>query len=574
MPKPDSVAPALRSELKQFSAVAVKVLLFSMVLNLLVLTVPIYMMQVYDRVIPTRHLETLLFLSLIAVGAVALYILLDTVRTHVLIKVGHQLMLALRSKVLFACVQSTAAGHNIGKQPVDELESVRLCLSGAAFCALFDLPWLVLFIGIVWIVHPVLGVFALSAVIVMAGITAISSVVVRNNIVAGRSADAQSDRFGSAIVESASTVMSMALWPRAQDFWKNLQTKGLKQKLPAELDSATFKALTKGSRTLIQIGALGIGAFLASSQEITPGAIIAVSILLNRALAPVDALVSGWRQFANAFQVSKQVNNLLRTYPVPTDKVNLPAPRGEIHFEQVTYLPAGRKKATLSGISIRISAGKTVAVVGASGSGKTTFCKTLLGYLPLRSGNVRIDGASLSDWNLKDLAPHVGYVSQHSEYLPGTVEQNIARFTPDRSLEVIEAAKLAGVHELILALPQGYQTVLDKNGAPLSGGQQQRIALARAIIGKPRILVLDEPNANLDADGMIVLSDILATVKSWGTTIVMAVHNTALFAHADQILVLEHGCVAAFGPREDILQRMRPDRSKALHAREGLNAQR
>tara|TARA_R110000868_G_scaffold334991_1_gene595671 strand:+ start:8892 stop:10613 length:1722 start_codon:yes stop_codon:yes gene_type:complete len=570
--KSTSVAPALRNELGQFSSVAVKILVFSMVLNLLVLTVPIYMMQVYDRVIPTRHLETLLFLSLIAVGAIALYILLDIVRTHVLIKVGHQLMHALQSKVLYACVQSTAAGHNIGKRPVDELEAIRLCLSGAAFCAFFDLPWLLLFIGIIWIVHPVLGIFALLAVLVMSGITALASIVVRNNITAGRSADAQSDRFGSAIVENASTVMSMALWPRAQDFWQRLLTNGLKQKLPAELHTATFTSLTKGSRTLIQIGALGLGAFLASNQEITPGAIIAVSILLNRALAPVDALVTGWRQFANAFQVSKQINTLLRTYPAPEDKVILPAPRGDIHFEQVTYVPAGRKKASLSGISLRIPAGQVVAVVGASGAGKTTFCKTLLGYLPLRSGNVRIDGASLSDWNLEDLAPHVGYVSQRSEYLPGTVEQNIARFTPDRSQEVIEAAKLAGVHDLILALPQGYKTVLDKNGGPLSGGQQQRIALARAIIGKPRILVLDEPNANLDVDGMIVLSDILARVKSWGTTIVMAVHNTSLFAHADQILVLEHGCVAAFGPREDILQRMRPNVPKASHVREELDA--
>ena len=557
MAKPVSIAPALRNELKKFSSVAVKVLLFSMVLNLLVLTVPIYMMQIYDRVIPTRHLETLLFLSLIAVGAIALYILLDTVRTHILIKVGHHLMLTLRSKVLFACVQSTAAGQSVGKRPVDELETVRICLSGGAFCALFDLPWLLLFVGIIWIVHPVLGIFSLLAVVVMAGITGISSIVVRNNIVSGRAADAQSDRFGSAIVENGSTVMSMALWPRAQDFWKSLLVKGLKQKLPAELHSATFTALTKGSRTLIQIGALGIGAFLASKQEITPGSIIAVSLLLNRALAPVDALVNGWRQFGNAFQVSRQINNLLYNYPEPENKITLPTPRGNVRFEQVTYAAAGRKKAILSGISLHIPAGQVVAVVGASGSGKTTFCKTLLGYLPIKTGSIRIDGANLRDWNLEDLAPHVGYVSQRSEYLPGTVEQNIARFIPNRSGEVVEAAKLAGVHELILSLPQGYQTVLDKYGGPLSGGQQQRIALARAIIGKPRILVLDEPNANLDADGMIALCNILTAVKTWSTTVVMAVHNTALFTYADKILILEHGCVSAFDSRENILKRMK-----------------
>ncbi|WP_296990506.1 type I secretion system permease/ATPase [Thalassospira sp. UBA1131] len=561
--KPVSITPALREEFKQFRSVAIKVFLFSMVINLLVLTVPIYMMQVYDRVIPTRHLETLLFLSLIAAGAIALNTLLDTVRTHVLIKVGHQLMFALRSKVLFACIQSSAAGRNVSNRPVNELETVRKCLSGGAFCALFDLPWLLLFIGIVWVVHPVLGIFSVLAVLVMAGITAASSIAVRQNIATGRAAEAQSDRFATAIVENGATVMSMALWPRVHDFWQNLSINGLKLKLPAELYTAMFTGLTKGSRTLIQIGALGIGAYLASNQEITPGAIIAVSILLNRALAPVDALVNGWRQFAIAFQTSRQINDLLNRYPEPENKIALPAPRGDIQFEQVTYVPAGRTKATLSAVSLPISAGQVVAVVGASGSGKTTLCKALLGYLPLRGGNIRIDGATLNDWNPEALAPHVGYVSQHSEFFPGTVEQNIARFMPNRAEEVIEAAKLAGVHELILSLPQGYKTALTKDGSPLSGGQQQRVSLARAIIGKPRILVLDEPNANLDADGMNALCNILSAVKSWQTTVVMAVHNTGLFNFADQILVLDQGCISAYGPRDQILNRMKPAGSSA-----------
>jgi len=548
---------ALLRSFKPFVPTLGKILAFSVVLNLLVLTVPLYMMQVYDRVIPTKHQETLLFLSLIALAAIALYTLLDMVRIHVLIKLGHQFTSYLRPKLLFACVRAGLSGMFTGTRPVDELDTMRLTLTSPAFLALFDLPWLALFVIIIWLVHPVLGAFAVSAVVILALSTAAAGLIIRKNIAVGRKADANADRYALAITEHASTVMGMHFWQNASERWQGLHVESIRKKLPAELQTAGFASLTKGLRTLVQIGTLGVGAYLAIHQEITVGAIIAVSILLNRALAPVDALVSGWRQCLNALQLSRQIQGLLHRFPEADLKSELPALSGHLTLERVTYCPAGQQTATLSSISLEISPGQIVAIVGPSGAGKTTLCKLLSGSMSTSSGDIRIDGARLADWNEKDLFRDVGYVSQKSEFLPGTVTQNISRFQENREADAIEAARLAGVHDLILSLPKGYLTKIDKDGKPFSGGQQQRLALARAIFGKPKLLIFDEPNANLDAEGMLALTRILSSAKAWGATVMMAVHSTSLFSNADKILVLERGRVAAFGSRDEILARMR-----------------
>jgi len=553
------ISPAFEKVLKPLRSGFGQVLFFSLFLNLLVLTLPIYMMQVYDRVIPTRHLETLFFLTLIAIVAIAVYVVLEIMRARTLTRIAGWVGENLREETLLACMRARARGLDVGRRPLDEIEALRGTLAGAGVAALFDLPWLPVFVLIIWGIDYTLGVAALVAVLSMIGIAFVTDTVIRRRVQEARKCDAHANRFAQAAILNATSVIAMVMWPAVLKTWRkqNDDTQSIKTSLDDSI--ATFGAITKGVRFIIQISVLGLGAYLAVQGEITMGTIIAVSIMLGRALAPVDVLVGGWKQLGHTRDAVVYLNEFLRSSTSTDAKISLPEPQGNICVRGLSsHLPGGGG-ALVSQVNFDLSAGESLAIIGPSGAGKSSLCKALLGYLPISGGTVRIDGADIRDWRAEDLAPFVGYLPQRAEFLPGTIRDNIARFQEEASDEdVVEAARLAHIHELILSLPKGYATKLGSDGAPLSGGQQQRIGLARALFQRPRILVLDEPNANMDGDGAAALMMALQKARQWSASVIMVVHTSGMLKGADKIMALRDGRVETYGPAKEVLAHLEP----------------
>ncbi len=550
------LAPAIQSIMRPVVKSLLLVVFFSFFINVLTMTLPLYMMQTYDRVIPTKHTETLVFLTLIALFAVLVYIGLETVRSRLLTGIGEWTASNIRNDVLWATMKSTSKGRDISNRPLQELDGIKSFLSSATFVALFDLPWLPLFIIIIWSINYVLGIAALLSICVMVGISALTNFTIRSHLQTIRGLDAKSDSFAQAAIQNTTSILAMRTWPQIFDSWSEKQNN--KGNIKDILDGRIvfYSALTKGMRMIVQILILGLGAYLVVHDEITMGTIIAVSIMLGKALAPIDVLIGGWKQFGHTRNAVIYLNELLRMEPLPEDDgIKLPAPRGNILVQGMSAILPGSKQVLVSQINFNVPAGKAMAIIGPSGAGKSSLCKALLGYIPIVAGSVRLDGAEIADWRVEDLAPHIGYLPQKSEFMPGTIKENIARFHNAKDREIVEAAQLSGIHEIILSLPQGYNTELKPDGSPLSGGQQQRIGLARALFGKPRIIILDEPNSNMDAEGAFALNRAIKMAKSWGSTIIMVVHTSDMFEHADLVLAMNNGKADSFGPTQEVLAR-------------------
>ena len=531
--------------------------LFSLVINLLLLVPPLYMLQVFDRVLASRSEETLLFLTIAAVTALVFMALLDMVRARLLSAAGAALDRKLGPRVLAGLLEQTArlsgASYLNGLRDVNTLRSF---LGGAGLLALFDAPWLPLFLLVIFLFHPLLGVTALCGALVMVALAVFNERATRESIQRSQAESRRAGRFIDGTVRNAEVVSALGMLPAVTKRWAELNDAALREQVKASRIGGGFAGCSKFARQFIQTAMLAVGAYLVVDQNVTAGVMIAATILLGRALAPVEALVAGWRNLVEARVAWIRLDQLLAGSVPAEPATELPTPAGRLQVERAVFALKSVERPILRGVSLGIAPGEALGIVGPSASGKSTLARLIVGVWKPQSGVVRLDGADISSWPRERLGPSIGYLPQDVELFGGPVALNIARLGEPDAAEVIRAAQRAHVHDLILRLPKGYDTEVGDAGQALSPGQRQRIGLARALYGNPRLVVLDEPNANLDHEGEQALLRTLRGLKEKGVTVVIIAHRPALLVGVDKLLVLREGAVEAFGPGSEILKQV------------------
>ncbi len=530
---------------------------FSIAINVLMLTPALYMLQVYDRVLASRNTTTLLMLTLIMLGLFALEALLESVRARAMIRGSAALDLRLGPQVFNAALQHTLLGRggNAG-QALGDLGHIRQFLTGKGLFAFFDAPWTPVFLLVIFLLSPWLGLFALVAALLLLVLAWINERATAAPLGEANKEAQTASHFASSNLRNAEVIEAMGMLGALRQRWLQRQSRMLVQQALASDRAATVGAYTKFLRMAFQSGVLGLGALLVIDNQLTPGGMIAASILLGRALAPVDAAISHWRGLVSARGAYERLNNLLQAHPAAPERTALPRPQGFILAENLVVAPPGVRQPVLKGIKFGASPGMLVAVIGPSASGKSTLARALVGVWPPLSGTVRLDGADVHQWDKAELGPWVGYLPQDVELFEGTVAENIARFGAPEDGKIVQAAQRAGVHEMILRLPQAYETPIGEGGTALSGGQRQRIGLARAMYGSPALIVLDEPNANLDEAGDAALVEALREMKRENCTVFVMTHRLNVLSVVDAVMVLANGSIQAYGPREAVLKAM------------------
>lgn len=539
----------------------VSVGVFSGVLNVLALTGAIYMLQVYDRVIPSRSIPTLIGLTVILVLMFAANGVLDVLRTRILSRIAIRLDESLR-ETLFNAVQLLslrAGGETDGLQPVRDLDKLRGFLSGIGPAALFDLPWIPVYLVLIFMLHPMMGWFAVAGAFALIAITFATELLSRGpNARASISGGMRLALAGSA-ARNAEAVRSMGMGPTLNQRWQKLSDRHIEDQIGATDAVAGLGVSAKVLRLLLQSGILGLGAYLAVIGQVSPGAIIAGSIVMSRALAPIETITQQWRGFLEARQATQRLKKVVAAASTEDREVTeLPVPQQTISIETVSVSPPGSKSPTVQAMSFSLQAGEALGVIGPSGSGKTSLARAIVGVWPvLQGGAIRFDGAAIDQWLPSEIGRHIGYMPQNIQLFDGTIAENIARLAPDATDEsVVAAAMAAGVHELIVGLPEGYQTRITENGGGLSAGQRQRVALARALYGDPFLVVLDEPNSNLDSAGDVALSNAIQAVKERKGIVIVIAHRPAAIAHVDKVLAMAGGKLQAIGPKDEVLRKV------------------
>lgn len=551
----DELAAALKGGRKALVTVGV----FSGFINMLMLAPAIYMLQVYDRVLGSRNETTLLVLSVLVVGAYLFMVSLESVRGWVLVRVGAKFDAQLNSRVFTAAFERNlrTPGSNTA-QPIHDLNVLRQSLTGPAPLAVFDAPWLPVYIVVIFLMSPALGWFALAGALVLIALALLNERLSKPKLDEAQKFSLQSQQALTNNLRNAEVIEAMGMLPQIRARWYELHRQQLQCQARASDQAAALGGATKFVRIAMQSLALGFGALLVLDGQMTAGMMIAASILVGRALAPVELLVGNWKQIVAGRQAYSRLRELLAVSAPRIPGMSLPRPKGRITVEAVSAAAPGGRQAILKNLSFAIEPGEVVAIVGPSASGKSSLARLLVGVWPAAVGSVRLDGAAIYDWNKDELGPHIGYLPQDIELFDGTVADNIARFGEIDAERVVEAAQRADMHEQILRLPQGYDTPLGTDGSNLSGGQRQRIGLARALFGDPAVVVLDEPNSNLDDTGEKALVEAIKDLKARGTTVVLITHRMSTLSVADKVLVLNDGALAAFGPRDEIFKSMQP----------------
>ncbi len=539
---------------------------FSLVINLLLLVPALYMLQVFDRVLTSRHAETLVLLTLLTLGALLVMMLLDVLRARLLAAAAWALDKRLGPQVVCALLEgarqphSSAASHDV--HGLKDLATLRGFLTGPAIVALFDAPWLPLYLLLIFMFHPLMGAVASAGALLLVALAVLNEKLTRQPLLAMQLAARRGGRFVDLCLRNAELAGALGMAAAVARRWQQGNDQVLALHAQSSHWSARISALSKFMRQCVQVAMLATGAWLVIGLDVAAGVMVAATVLLGRALAPVESLIAGWRTLVEARAAAGRLHAMQLKPDVMSVLTALPTPQGALSAEKLVFAFKPGQRPVLNGVSWALAAGESMAMVGASASGKSTLARLLVGVWKPQFGAVRLDGAELSQWPRERLGPHIGYLPQDVELFDGTVADNIARMAASAdSQAVVAAAQAAFAHELILQLPQGYDTPIGEGGHALSGGQRQRIALARALFGQPRLVVLDEPNASLDSDGEEALMRSLQRLKSERVTLIVITHRPALIASLDKVLVLRAGTVELFATRDEFLNKLH--RSKA-----------
>ncbi|MDX9815046.1 MAG: type I secretion system permease/ATPase [Sulfurimonadaceae bacterium] len=528
--------------------------LFSMFINILMLVPPLYMLQLYDRVLSSRSEDTLILLTLIVVVLFITMGLLEVVRSRVLVRVGNKMDSMLSQRIFDSLfeLERKAPGRS-SSMPLNDLTQVRQFMTGNGLFAFFDAPWMPIYIIVLFIFHPAFGFFAIFAAIVLVAITILNEYSTKDKLAEANNLSRASTIYVDSNIRNAEVVNAMGMRNNISKVWADKYYGFLNAQNSASDSAGIWSNLSKSLRVMFQSLILGLGGYLAINMEVTPGMMIAASIIMGRALAPLDLIIGSWKGFSSARSSYERIESLLNDFPKDKEYMQLPAPKGEISLENVVVIPPSGTVPSLKGVSMRIEKGDVVGIIGPSAAGKSSLARVMLGLWPLSNGVARLDKADISQWDREDLGQYVGYLPQDIELFEGTVSQNIARFGEVEPAKVVEAATKAGVHEMILKLPEGYDTKIGPGGASLSGGQRQRIGLARALYNNPVFIVLDEPNSNLDDVGEAALVEAIKSLRAGGTTVVIITHRTNVLQATNKLALINNGVLELYGNTNDVL---------------------
>ncbi|MFC0266603.1 type I secretion system permease/ATPase [Kushneria aurantia] len=546
-----------------------------MFINLLMLVPPLYMLQVYDRVITSRSGDTLFMLTMIVVFLFLVMGGLEIVRSRMLVRVGNRLDTLVSDRLYGAMFRKSllTPGRQTA-QPLNDLTSLRQFMTGNGLFAFFDAPWIPIYIGVLFLFNVWFGVFAICAALILLSLAIANEYATRGLLADANNEHIKAQELANSNLRNAEVLHAMGILPGIRSRWQARHREFLLKQSWASDRAGTLSNVSKVLRLMFQSLILGLGALLVLRGEVSPGMMIAGSILMGRALAPIDQMIGAWKGFVSARSAHGRLEALLTEIPAESERMSLPAPEGRVSIESIAAGPPGARMSTIRGINFEAEKGEHIGIIGPSASGKSTFARVLLGIWPSQVGKVRLDGADISQWNRHELGPYIGYLPQDIELFDGTISENIARFGEVDPDKVVEAAKRAGVHEMVLQQPEGYDTFISASSGALSGGQRQRVGLARALYGNPRLVVLDEPNSNLDDSGEKALARAIEALKAQGVTLFVISHRNSVLSGMDKLLVLKDGEVSMFGPRDEVLSRFarqrQPDKrpaSLAEHSR-------
>ncbi|MGE5548518.1 MAG: type I secretion system permease/ATPase [Solirubrobacterales bacterium] len=531
--------------------------LFSCFVNVLQLALPMYTLQVYDRVLNSRSIDTLIMLTLLTLAGIVLMGVLDVIRTRIFTVLGISLSRRLSAPALEAAVaESLRSGTPQSAQVTRDVNDLRLFVTGSAIGVPLDIAWTPLFLAVLFLMHPVYGWIALAAATVLIGLAYLMEVTTRKPLAEANSELARSFTMVGMALRHAEVIEGMGMLSTLTARWRVAQASALKMLDRGSGRAKTLSAVTRSFRLAVQIAIIGTGVVLVLDRSASPGSLVAASILMGRTLQPFEQLIDGWRQWVFALAAWKRVREMLSNAPSRRQDMILPEPTGRLTVDGLGFLPPGADKPVLKGVSFALEPGEILGIIGPSGAGKSSLVRMLVGVWEPTAGGAFLDGNNVFLWNRDDFGQYVGYLPQSVSLFDGTVRENIARMQDADPKDVVAAAKLADVHDLIGRLPRGYDTPIGEGGFALSGGQRQRIALARALFGMPRLVVMDEPNSNLDAAGERALVDAMRAAKAWGATVIITAHRPSVMAAVDKLLVLRDGMVERFGPAAEIMQAM------------------
>lgn len=559
---------SLQAALKACKGSFISVGFFSLFVNALMLVPTFYMLQVYGRVVTGGNLTTLAMITIIMAILMITMGTLELVRSRIMVRVSTKLDVLLSRDVYRASFGRALAsgGMDSSAQPLNDLTGLRQFLTGNGLFAFFDAPWLPIYIAVMFLFHPWYGWVAVASAIILLLLAALNERLTGRALAQANKEHLSANLYTNKNLRNAEVIESMGMLDSLIRRWGQRQRNVLLLQSHASDKGGAISAASKTFRQLIQSLILGLGAYLAVKQEVSPGMVIAGSVLLGRALAPIDLMIGSWKGFITARSQYQRLNEILDEQQAEPERMPLPPPKGELSVENLVVTAPGSRTPIIRGVGFGVPAGTVVGILGPSASGKSTLGRALMGVWAPMSGVVRLDGADISNWDKAELGPYLGYLPQDIELFEGTISDNIARFGQVDPEAVVKAAQVAGVHDMILQLPEGYDTVIGSEGINLSGGQRQRIGLARALYGAPRLIVLDEPNSNLDEAGEQALTRAIQTMKDTGATIFVITHRMTILSHLDRLLVMHNGTIGLYGPRDAVLAELNKQQKAAAQA--------